>query len=116
MASLSDEDGKMIALNDSPCGNHFQAPEACRRCGQPCRGRHRKHAILMDHWSFIGRRSLTVLERPFLADSRQIERCCEAPATDATSIKLPSSSPAYASVPYAEKLRAWEALRKWPAM
>ena len=28
-------------------------------------------------------------------------------------IKLPSSSPAYAAVPYAEKLRAWEALRKW---
>ncbi|QCP48686.1 DNA-deoxyinosine glycosylase [Trinickia violacea] len=30
-------------------------------------------------------------------------------------IKLPSSSPAYAAVPYAEKLRAWEALRKWLA-
>jgi len=28
-------------------------------------------------------------------------------------IKLPSSSPAYAAAPYAEKLRAWEALRKW---
>ena len=28
-------------------------------------------------------------------------------------IKLPSSSPAYAAVPYAEKLMAWEALRKW---
>ena len=28
-------------------------------------------------------------------------------------IKLPSSSPAYAAVPYTEKLRAWEALRKW---
>jgi hypoxanthine-DNA glycosylase len=28
-------------------------------------------------------------------------------------VKLPSSSPAYASVPYAQKLRAWEALRKW---
>lgn len=28
-------------------------------------------------------------------------------------IKLPSSSPAYAAVPYAEKLRAWEVLRKW---
>lgn len=28
-------------------------------------------------------------------------------------IRLPSSSPAYAAVPYAEKLRAWEALRKW---
>jgi len=28
-------------------------------------------------------------------------------------IKLPSSSPAYAAVPYAQKLRAWEALRKW---
>ncbi|PMS22833.1 DNA-deoxyinosine glycosylase [Trinickia soli] len=28
-------------------------------------------------------------------------------------VKLPSSSPAYAAVPYAEKLRAWEALRKW---
>jgi hypoxanthine-DNA glycosylase len=28
-------------------------------------------------------------------------------------VRLPSSSPAYASVPYAEKLRAWEALRKW---
>ena len=28
-------------------------------------------------------------------------------------IKLPSSSPAYAAVPYAEKLRAWEAVRKW---
>jgi len=27
-------------------------------------------------------------------------------------IKLSSSSPAYAVVPYAEKLRAWEALRK----
>jgi hypoxanthine-DNA glycosylase len=30
-------------------------------------------------------------------------------------VKLPSSSPAYAAVPYAEKLRAWEALRKWLA-
>lgn len=30
-------------------------------------------------------------------------------------IRLPSSSPAYAAVPYAEKLRAWEALRKWLA-
>ncbi|MFX1736411.1 DNA-deoxyinosine glycosylase [Paraburkholderia sp. A1RI_3L] len=28
-------------------------------------------------------------------------------------VKLPSSSPAYAAVPYAQKLRAWEALRKW---
>ncbi|SMF77243.1 G/U mismatch-specific uracil-DNA glycosylase [Trinickia caryophylli] len=28
-------------------------------------------------------------------------------------IKLPSSSPAYAAVPYSEKLRAWQALRKW---
>jgi hypoxanthine-DNA glycosylase len=28
-------------------------------------------------------------------------------------IRLPSSSPAYAAVPYAEKLQAWEALRKW---
>ena len=28
-------------------------------------------------------------------------------------IKLPSSSPAYAAVPYGEKLRAWEALRRW---
>lgn len=28
-------------------------------------------------------------------------------------IKLPSSSPAYAALPYAQKLRAWEALRKW---
>jgi hypoxanthine-DNA glycosylase len=28
-------------------------------------------------------------------------------------VRLPSSSPAYASVTYAEKLRAWEALRKW---
>ncbi|WP_430362532.1 hypothetical protein [Trinickia sp. NRRL B-1857] len=28
-------------------------------------------------------------------------------------VKLTSSSPAYAAVPYAEKLRAWEALRKW---
>lgn len=28
-------------------------------------------------------------------------------------VRLPSSSPAYAAVPYAEKLRAWEALRKW---
>ncbi len=28
-------------------------------------------------------------------------------------IKLPSSSPAYAAVPYADKLRASEALRKW---
>jgi hypoxanthine-DNA glycosylase len=28
-------------------------------------------------------------------------------------IVLPSSSPAYAAVSYAEKLRAWEALRKW---
>jgi G:T/U-mismatch repair DNA glycosylase len=26
-------------------------------------------------------------------------------------IKLPSSSPAYAAVPYVEKLKAWEALR-----
>jgi hypoxanthine-DNA glycosylase len=31
-------------------------------------------------------------------------------------VKLPSSSPAYAAVPYAEKLRAWEALRKWVAV
>ena len=31
-------------------------------------------------------------------------------------IKLPSSSPAYAAVPYAEKSRAWEALRKWLAV
>jgi hypoxanthine-DNA glycosylase len=30
-------------------------------------------------------------------------------------VRLPSSSPAYAAVPYAEKLRAWEALRKWLA-
>ena len=30
-------------------------------------------------------------------------------------IKLPSSSPAYAAVPYGEKLRAWETLRKWLA-
>jgi len=30
-------------------------------------------------------------------------------------VKLPSSSPAYASIPYAEKLSAWEALRKWLA-
>ncbi|MBV8626396.1 MAG: DNA-deoxyinosine glycosylase [Paraburkholderia sp.] len=28
-------------------------------------------------------------------------------------VRLPSSSPAHASVPYAEKLLAWEALRKW---
>ena len=28
-------------------------------------------------------------------------------------IKLPSSSPAYAAVPYEEKLKAWDALRKW---
>ncbi|RKP44972.1 DNA-deoxyinosine glycosylase [Trinickia fusca] len=28
-------------------------------------------------------------------------------------IRLPSSSPAYAAVPYADKLRAWEALRQW---
>ena len=28
-------------------------------------------------------------------------------------VRLPSSSPTYAAVPYAEKLRAWEALRKW---
>jgi hypoxanthine-DNA glycosylase len=26
---------------------------------------------------------------------------------------LPSSSPAYAAVPYADKLRAWEVLRRW---
>jgi hypoxanthine-DNA glycosylase len=31
-------------------------------------------------------------------------------------VKLPSSSPAYAAVPYADKLRAWEALRKWVAV
>jgi len=31
-------------------------------------------------------------------------------------VKLPSSSPAYASIPYAEKLSAWEALRKWLAV
>ena len=31
-------------------------------------------------------------------------------------IKLPSSSPAYAAVPYSEKLKAWEALRKWLAV
>lgn len=31
-------------------------------------------------------------------------------------IKLPSSSPAYAAVPYTEKLRAREALRKWLAV
>jgi hypoxanthine-DNA glycosylase len=31
-------------------------------------------------------------------------------------VKLPSSSPAYAAVPYAERLRAWEALRKWVAV
>lgn len=30
-------------------------------------------------------------------------------------VKLPSSSPAYAAVPYADKLRAWESLRKWLA-
>lgn len=28
-------------------------------------------------------------------------------------VQLPSSSPAYAAVPYGEKLHAWEALRKW---
>jgi hypoxanthine-DNA glycosylase len=28
-------------------------------------------------------------------------------------VKLPSSSPAYAAVPYAGKLRAWEGLRRW---
>ncbi|WP_321929394.1 DNA-deoxyinosine glycosylase [Paraburkholderia guartelaensis] len=28
-------------------------------------------------------------------------------------VKLPSSSPAYAAVPYAGKLREWEKLRKW---
>lgn len=28
-------------------------------------------------------------------------------------VTLPSSSPAYAAVPYAEKLRAWKTLRKW---
>lgn len=28
-------------------------------------------------------------------------------------VRLPSSSPAYAAVPYAEKLKAWEVLRKW---
>ncbi|QCP51653.1 DNA-deoxyinosine glycosylase [Trinickia violacea] len=28
-------------------------------------------------------------------------------------VRLPSSSPAYAAVPYAEKLQAWETLRKW---
>jgi hypoxanthine-DNA glycosylase len=30
-------------------------------------------------------------------------------------VRLPSSSPAYAAVPYVDKLRAWEALRKWLA-
>ena len=30
-------------------------------------------------------------------------------------VRLPSSSPAYAAVPYAEKLAVWEALRKWLA-
>ena len=39
---------------------------------------------------------------PILAESRVIDL-----------VKLPSSSPAYAAVAYAEKLRAWEALRKW---
>jgi hypoxanthine-DNA glycosylase len=28
-------------------------------------------------------------------------------------VNLPSSSPAFAAVPYAEKLRAWETLRRW---
>jgi hypoxanthine-DNA glycosylase len=28
-------------------------------------------------------------------------------------VTLPSSSPAYAAVPYADKLRAWETLRRW---
>ncbi|WP_207004342.1 DNA-deoxyinosine glycosylase [Trinickia mobilis] len=35
--------------------------------------------------------------------------------TSLNLIRLPSSSPAYVAVPYAEKLRAWEALRKWLA-
>lgn len=30
-----------------------------------------------------------------------------------TVVKLPSSSPAYAAVPYAQKLVAWQALRQW---
>ncbi|CAJ0798630.1 hypothetical protein LMG18096_03578 [Ralstonia holmesii] len=30
-----------------------------------------------------------------------------------TILKLPSSSPAYAAVPYAKKLVAWQALRGW---
>jgi G:T/U-mismatch repair DNA glycosylase len=30
-------------------------------------------------------------------------------------VKLPSSSPAYAAVPYAAKLREWEGLRRWLA-
>ncbi|MGN6140718.1 MAG: DNA-deoxyinosine glycosylase [Ralstonia sp.] len=30
-----------------------------------------------------------------------------------TILKLPSSSPAYAAVPYAQKLAAWHALREW---
>jgi hypoxanthine-DNA glycosylase len=30
-------------------------------------------------------------------------------------VKLPSSSPAYAAVPYTAKLREWEGLRKWLA-
>ncbi|MEA3120205.1 MAG: hypothetical protein QOI13_3475 [Paraburkholderia sp.] len=28
-------------------------------------------------------------------------------------VNLPSSSPAFAAVPYADKLRAWEVLRRW---
>jgi hypoxanthine-DNA glycosylase len=28
-------------------------------------------------------------------------------------VNLPSSSPAFAAVPYADKLRAWETLRRW---